>query len=53
MSNRGLKRNPYEKFYTKINIAETCIAYFMEWVKPTVKSHIIEPSAGGGSFSTC
>ena len=51
MSNHGLKRNLDEKFYTKINIAKTCIAYFMEIIKPSKKSKIIEPSAGNGSFS--
>jgi len=51
MSNYGLKRNPDEKFYTKINIAKTCIAYFIEIIKPSIKSNIIEPSAGNGSFS--
>jgi len=51
MSDHGLKRNLDEKFYTKINIAQTCISYFKEWIKPSVKSRIIEPSAGNGSFS--
>lgn len=51
MSDFGFKRNPNEKFYTKINIAKTCIAYFKQTISPSVKSHIIEPSAGNGSFS--
>ena len=51
MSNYGLKRNSDEKFYTKMNIAQTCISYFKKRLNLPFTLELLNPGAGNGSFS--
>ena len=50
MPNTGLKRDLCEKFYTKIKVANQCIADFKKHIKLDKLDLIIEPSAGNGAF---
>ena len=49
--NKGLRRNTVDKFYTKPDVVEICIAKIKE-ILPicNVNDLIIEPSAGNGAF---
>lgn len=49
--NKGLRRNTLDKFYTKPDVVEICIAKIKE-ILPicNVNDLIIEPSAGNGAF---
>jgi hypothetical protein len=42
--------NKLDKFYTKLQIADSCVAVFKKNVNPKKNDLIIEPSAGNGSF---
>lgn len=48
----GLKRNCIDKFYTKPEVAETCVSLFKSVIKVKKTDVIIEPSAGSGVFIT-
>ena len=54
MSNKGLKRNTLDKFYTKPEIADRCVKLFQKYIFNndviTDDNIVIEPSAGNGSF---
>lgn len=50
MSAAGLHRDCIDKFYTKKTTALLCIKKFEQVVKPSLRSTIIEPSAGSGAF---
>ena len=43
-------RDIFDKYYTKSNIAQSCISTFIKSVKVFDKDLIVEPSAGNGSF---
>ena len=47
----GLDRDPIDKYYTKLSVADTCVSLMKKYTKPK-KLHdlIIEPSAGNGAF---
>lgn len=47
---KGLKRNTIDKFYTKLEIVELCMAYIRNHIDIKENDLIIEPSAGNGSF---
>lgn len=47
---KGLRRNTLDKFYTKIAVAERCVALVKQHVNISHDDLIIEPSAGNGSF---
>jgi len=51
MQNTGKSRNTIDKFYTKPDIVDTCLAKWRDIIKPEAKDLIIEPSAGNGAFS--
>jgi hypothetical protein len=46
----GLKRNTIDKYYTNINVVQTCIELVKQYINIDVNDLIIEPSAGNGSF---
>lgn len=46
----GLKRDIYDKFYTKNKIVKKCISLIKENLNISKNDLIIEPSAGNGSF---
>lgn len=49
--NKGLRRNTVDKFYTKPDVVEICIAKIKEMLPIcNVNDLIIEPSAGNGAF---
>lgn len=48
--NKGLKRNPIDKYYTKDIVVDQCIHFIKSNLKISKKDLIIEPSAGNGSF---
>ena len=49
--NKGLRRNTVDKFYTKPEVVEICIAKIKEMLPIcNVNDLIIEPSAGNGAF---
>lgn len=50
MKSVGLQRDTIDKFYTKTDVANTCITYIKEHLSIHKKDLIIEPSAGNGSF---
>lgn len=47
---KGLQRNTIDKYYTKPDIAKTCIKLVKKNIKISKNDLIIEPSAGNGSF---
>jgi hypothetical protein len=47
---KGLKRNPIDKFYTKLNIVKECIQIIKNNINILDNDLIIEPSAGNGAF---
>ena len=46
----GLKRNPIDKYYTSLVVANDCIDLFISKVDVCIEDLIVEPSAGNGSF---
>jgi len=47
----GLSRDPIDKYYTKISVAQSCVALMKKHVAPRrLCDVIIEPSAGNGVF---
>ena len=49
--NKGLRRNTVDKFYTKPEVVEICIAKIKEMLPIcNINDLIIEPSAGNGAF---
>ena len=51
-SSVGLKRNPIDKYYTKIEIINKCLAFIKQYIEIDSTCLIIEPSAGNGAFIT-
>jgi predicted RNA methylase len=47
---KGLKRNPIDKFYTKLNIVKECVQIIKNNINISDNDLIIEPSAGNGAF---
>ena len=47
---KGLKRNIIDKFYTKTNVATSCITLIKQRVTINETDLILEPSAGNGAF---
>ena len=47
---KGLKRNIIDKFYTKNNVATSCITLIKQRVTINETDLILEPSAGNGAF---
>jgi predicted RNA methylase len=47
---KGLKRNIIDKFYTKNNVATSCITFIKQHVTINETDLILEPSAGNGAF---
>ena len=47
----GKKRDPKDQFYTNPGISEYCIEVFQNTVDIDCNDILLEPSAGGGSFS--
>lgn len=47
---KGLKRNIIDKFYTKNNVATSCITLIKQHVTINETDLILEPSAGNGAF---
>ena len=47
---KGLKRNIIDKFYTKTNVATSCITLIKQHVTINETDLILEPSAGNGAF---
>lgn len=47
---RGLKRNPIDKFYTKYSVVQLCCDAIKKHLDISYQDLIIEPSAGNGSF---
>jgi hypothetical protein len=52
MQDTGLKRNTTDQFYTKKEVANTCLDHWYKIVNPKEDELIIEPSAGNGAFSS-
>jgi len=50
MQTNGLKRNPIDKFYTKLCVVDFCLQHVKKYINITKKDLIIEPSAGNGAF---
>ena len=48
----GLKRNPIDKYYTKIEITNQCLTLIKQYIEIDSTCLIIEPSAGNGAFIT-
>lgn len=48
--NIGLKRNLFDKFYTKKEIVDLCKSKIQKYIKIGKDDLIIEPSAGNGAF---
>ena len=46
----GLKRNPIDKFYTKPDVVDHCLALFKQKFHVKNTELIIEQSAGNGAF---
>ena len=46
----GLKRNTIDKYYTKPEIVNLCLAEIKKYINISSNDLIIEPSAGNGSF---
>ena len=47
---KGLKRNIIDKFYTKSDVASSCITLIKQHVTMNETDLIVEPSAGNGAF---
>lgn len=45
-----MKKNIFDKYYTKNEIVEFCMKYFIEYVVVNEEDLFIEPSAGNGAF---
>ena len=45
-----LQKKLFEKFYTKLEVAQLCVSYFASNIKVQSQDLIVEPSAGNGSF---
>jgi hypothetical protein len=46
------KRNSLDKFYTKTEVAQTCLEFLNDKVSLSPNSFFLEPSAGNGKFSS-
>jgi hypothetical protein len=51
MNITGLGRNTIDKYYTKLDVAKTCIELVEKYYDINMFDNIIEPAAGNGSFS--
>ena len=50
LQHKGLKRNIIDKFYTKSDVASSCITLIKQHVSMNETDLIVEPSAGNGAF---
>ena len=50
LQHKGLKRNIIDKFYTKSDVASSCITLIKQNVSMNETDLIVEPSAGNGAF---
>jgi hypothetical protein len=50
LQHKGLKRNIIDKFYTKSDVASSCITLIKQHVTMNETDLIVEPSAGNGAF---
>jgi predicted RNA methylase len=50
MQTNGLKRNPIDKYYTKLCVVDFCLQHVKKYINITKNDLIIEPSAGNGAF---